>query len=277
MAEPSLLQTRLARELMRLRDLAGLSGREMGRRIGLSQSQVSRIDRGVALPSLATVRSWLDQTRASVDDRERVLGLVEAAHGETRPWSSLFASAAHLQALTGERDRSALLIRNYQPTILPGLLQTAAYARAALRMGRTTDIPAAVAARMERQQVLHEPGRRFEFVIAERLLTWDPGDGALAGQEARLLSLASEPTIDIRVLPDATNPGVLAWHNFVLRTDGSGVVTASAELVHGSIDDSSEPERVAAFDELWTRLWDAAVQGDAAIARIRGAKAAQLG
>lgn len=267
----SLLQSRLARELMRLRDLAGLSGREVGRRIGLSQSQVSRIDRGHALPSIATVRSWLDQTQATPEDRRRVLELAEAAHGETRPWSSLYASAAHLQAMTGERDRAATLIRNFNPTILPGLLQTASYARAALSMGRSADVPAAVAARMERQQVLHEPGRRFEFVITERLLRFDPGAGALVGQAARLLSLATEPSIDIAVLPDGVNPGALAWHNFVLRSSDDGVVTVSAELVHGSVDDSVEAETVGTFEVLWKRLWDSSARGNDALRIIRAA------
>ncbi len=47
MAEPSRVRTLLARELLRVRDLAGLSGREMARRLRISQPKMSRIDRGL--------------------------------------------------------------------------------------------------------------------------------------------------------------------------------------------------------------------------------------
>ncbi len=84
---------------------------------------------------------------------------------------------------------AARLIRNFQPTVIPGLLQTAEYTRSVLALGKTTDRAAALAARLERQQVLHEPGRRFEFVISEQVLRWAPGPLAQAGQIDRLLSL----------------------------------------------------------------------------------------
>ena len=49
---------RLATELRLLRDVNGITGRELARRIGISQSKMSRIEAGVALPSIAEVTAW---------------------------------------------------------------------------------------------------------------------------------------------------------------------------------------------------------------------------
>lgn len=269
MAEPSLIRSRLAKELLRLRDLAGMSGREMARRTGVSQPTMSRIDRGLALPSMQVVRTWLDVCGTDSDTRDRVLALAEAAHGETRPWRSLFDQELHLQTQAQRRDAASTRIRNFQPTVLPGLLQTAAYAQAILALGRSEDVAAAVATRLQRQQVLHEPGRRFEFLLAEHVLRWPPAPGALAGQTDRLLSLATAPSIEIAILPDTVSPGVVPWHNFVLRepADG-GPTTVSTELVLGAQDDITDPESVAVFEHLWERVWAAATHGREALELI---------
>lgn len=270
MPEPSLIRGRLAKELLRLRDLAGMSGREMARRTGVSQPTMSRIDRGMALPSMQVVRTWIDACGAAADTRDRVLALAEAAHGETRPWRSLFSEELHLQSQPQERDIAAALIRNFQPTVLPGLLQTAAYAQAILGLGRSKDVAAAVATRLQRQQVLHEPGRRFEFLLSEHVLRWPPAAGALAGQADRLLALATAPSVEIAVLPDTVSAGVVPWHNFVLREPaGGGPVTVSTELVLGAQDDITDPESVGVFDDLWNRMWSVAAHGREAAELIR--------
>jgi len=94
--------------------------------------------------------------------RRQLLELAEAAHGETRPWRELLHDdVTHLQHEAQHRERDAVAVSNYQPTIVPGLLQTPEYARAVLELGRTRDVDAAVATRIERQQLLHEESHRF--------------------------------------------------------------------------------------------------------------------
>lgn len=269
MPEPSPTRTTLANELLRLRDLAGLSGREMGRRIGVSQPMMSRIGRGLTLPSLPVVRAWLEECTADPDVVARIVALTEDAHGEIRPWGALYADTSQLQGGVGARDADASLIRNFQPTVLPGLLQTAGYAQAVLGLGRSPDVSAAVRARLERQSLLYEGGRRFEFVIAEHVLRWPPAPGALQGQADRLASVSTLPSVEIRVLPDTVSAGVVPWHNFVLRSATDGVVTASAELMFGAQDDAGAGEMVALYEQTWSRLWDAAAQGEAALELIR--------
>lgn len=262
---------RLALELRRLRDVAGLSGRQLGRRIAVSQPMLSRFDRGESLPRMPIVRRWLDECDADDATRARVLELALRAHGEDKRWSELLADDAHLQGRERDHDVAAGRIQNFQPTVLPGLLQTASYAQAALTLGRT-DVPAAVAARLRRQELLDTPGRRFEFVVAERLLRWEPGPGALAGQADRIRTLADREWIDIAVLPDAVSPGLLAWHNFVIRYAEDAPTWVATELIHGA-QEIRDPESVRIYEEVWTTVRAAAAHGDDALALIDAAAA----
>lgn len=267
------IRRRLGLELQRSRDLAGISGRQMHERIKgrvkVSQPTISRIDRGEAIPPMPVVRAWLDECDADDDTRTRVLELATVANGEDKRWRELLESEAHLQGRERNFDEAADRIQNFQPTVMPGLLQTASYAQAVLQLGRT-DVPAAVAARLKRQELLKEPGRRFEFVVAERLLRWEPGPGALAGQAERLLSLAE--TVDLAVLPEGASPGLLVWNNFVIRRSGAGRPWVATELVHGA-QEIRDPESVQIYERVWAQLWDASTHGADALALIRSTSA----
>lgn len=267
MAEPSRPRRLLANELLRLRELAGLSGREIARRTGVSQPVVSRIDRGLALPAMPVVVRWLTECGADDDTQVRVLALAEWAHGETRPWKDLIEGRAHLQDDARDRNDASRVVRNFQPTIIPGLLQTAEYARAILSLGRT-DVAQAVAARISRQEVLHQPGRRFQFLIGEHALSWSPGRRALAGQLDRIVSLVTLESVDVAILRGDTAP-VIPWHNFVLRepADGSPVYVTT-ELFHGA-QEILAADSVAIYTDAWDRLWKDAVHGDEAVELLR--------
>ncbi|MGD9530138.1 MAG: Scr1 family TA system antitoxin-like transcriptional regulator [Dehalococcoidia bacterium] len=128
---------------------------------------------------------------------------------------------------------------------------------------------AALAARIEHQGVLHDSGEReFEFLIAQRLLTWAPTPGVLGPQLAQLTAVAQLPHVQLAVLPDS-HAGALAWHNFVVRhpADG-GPAYVAAELIDGA-HDVHDSDSVAVYLRVWSRMWDAAVRGDEALALIR--------
>jgi transcriptional regulator with XRE-family HTH domain len=270
MAEISQTRRRLGQELLRLRDLAGISGRQMAFKVGVSQPMMSRFDRTEVMLRMSVIRDWLTACEADDETRARVLELAERAHGETKRWRDLLADEAHLQGTARDHDVAADRIQNFQPTVLPGLLQTPSYAHATLQLGRT-DVPAAVAARLKRQELLDEPGRRFEFVIAERLLHRGPAPGALAGQAHRLLALAELDVVDLAVLPEAAHPGMLLWHNFVIRRSGNGEPWVATELQHGT-QEIRDPVSVRIYELTWTRLTAVAAHGDDALALIRRAQ-----
>jgi hypothetical protein len=226
---------------------------------------VYRIEHGETLPSIPHVRKWLEVVAAAgVEvDRDRVLDLAEAVQAETRGWDELLGDAGHAQDEAFDLEEQARRIRNFQPTVVPGLLQTPEYARALLSIGRTTDVGAALARRMERQQRLYEPGRQFVFLIAEQVLRWPlGGTQVLAAQLDRIVSLSRVDSVDIAVLPSSATPAAV-WHNFILWEFEAEPTRVTAELVDGELDSNKE-DSVALFEAVWARLWGAAVTGDEA-------------
>lgn len=268
MPDESAARIRLRQELTRARDLAGISGRTMADRIGLSQGSVWRFEQGQQLLAMPKIRAWLDAAAVESDRRAWLLTLAEAVHGETRPWRDLLDTDDHLQEAARRRERAATLVQGFQPTIIPGLLQTPEYARRVFTLGRTRDVEAAVAARVERQQVLYDGTARFEFAIAERALRADLGVPALlAPQRDRVASLAGLDAVTVTIVPDSV--AALPWHNFVVWTDAEGERYVTTELVHGAQELHDERD-VAVYLELWQRLMREAVTGDEALAMLTG-------
>lgn len=266
----------LAGELRAARSMAGISGRAMAKQLGLTQGTVWRIDNGETLPKRMHVEAWLMACGVDVETRDRVLNLLGVAHREAPSWSRRLADASHLQAQAAERERGSRLVRNFQPTLLPGLLQTPDYANAAMSLADLTgdvDLPRALAARLERQAILHEEGRRFEFVIAESAVRWAPKPGVLAGQLDRLLVLAGLASVDLAILPATAASGAVPWHNFVLHVptdDRSPYVTIELSHEQVQVRDGAD---VGIYQVLWERLHDAAATGGAAVDVIRTAMA----
>lgn len=264
---PSRVRLQLGNELQTCRTLAGVNQRDLAAGAGISQSLVSRVERGERLLSRPDAVAWLRQVDAGTDVRDRVMALLEAAHTETRTFADLLENQDHLQDVMRDQDIQARLMQDFAPTVIPGLLQTADYARHVIPLADLTgafDHRAALAARIDRQGMLREPGRTFQFLITERLLYWEPAPGVLAPQLAHLAAAIQLDTVELGVLPD-NYVGALPWHNFFVRyphDDGPPPYVA-IELIHGE-QIITDPESVDAYRLLWDRSWTAAITGAAA-------------
>ena len=105
------------------------------------------------------------------------------------------------QEAIAEIESATSCVRNFEPVLVPGLLQTPDYARYRLaerleEIGAPDDVDDAVAVRMQRQQVLYRPGKRFSFVVTEAVLRYRlcPLE-VMAGQLDRLVALSTLTTI----------------------------------------------------------------------------------
>lgn len=230
---------------------------------------MSRIERGTTLPSIPLVRSWLDACEAPEELSAHLVALAEAVHTDTRGWSELLDEHGHAQRKFREREIAARTVRNFQPSVIPGLLQTPEYARAVLSLGRTRDVEAAVSERIARQKVLYEAGRQFSFLLTDHVLRWPVGgEAVLSAQRDRIVSLSRLPTVDLAVLPNAAVV-LVPWQNFILwePQDGSPVY-AGSELYLGE-QKATDPGDVDLLLDVWSRLWDAAVHDQDAVELIR--------
>jgi transcriptional regulator with XRE-family HTH domain len=204
--EPRTQRARLGQELQRVRMLAGLSGEQIARVLGVHKSTVSRIEKGDSVPSVQQVTAWAEATGASEERRTLMVYLAEVAVNEVITHRDrLKDGLAFVQNVVGEGEQTARTLRHFQPGLVPGLLQTAEYARRILAMADlSADIGQAVAARIARQSLLYEPDRTLEFLLTEQALRFRPGpDGGdvLTAQLDHLAAVVTLQTVSFGVIP----------------------------------------------------------------------------
>jgi transcriptional regulator with XRE-family HTH domain len=244
---------------------AGLTGDALASQTGLSQSKVSRVERGQSLPSVDELQRWASATKTSKDELTELADLVEQVATTATSWRVLHRlGLREKQAEVAGIERQAEAIHVFQPTMVPGLLQIAEYARRVLEISYSPiDVAQAVAVRMERQTILYDQSKRFEFIITEPALHYSPGPAdIMPAQFDRLISVTSLPNVELRIIPAAA-PGTMPHlHPFVLFEGPetlANVETYSAEV---QVRDAEGLER---YRHVLGLLREAGISGDAAI------------
>ena len=181
------------------------------------------------------------------------------------------------QQLYAKLEAEARHIRNHEPQIVPGLLQTAEYAEAKFRSvidfyRLPNDIDEGVSRRMARQNILYERDHRFHFLISERSpYTTVGGDEVMLGQLDRLQSIIGVPRITLGVIP-LTAEAFVVVENFVMFDNR--MVRVEGHTAEITI---TQPREIALYGRAFDVLAKQAVTGrDArelisrALARRRG-------
>lgn len=262
----------LGAALRALREATGLSGLAFSRQVGLAQSKVSRVELGQTVPSTADLDRWLEETAAPAERRAELHRLREVAATEALAWRRHRARGLPaLQLDVAAVEASAQSLHYWHPTLVPGILQTPAYARAvyeAMHGPDQPDIAETIARRMDRQALLYEPDRRFQFVIGEAALRWRPGPPSLMlGQLDRLGVVAALPNVDLRVLQFGEVP-VWRSHHFTLYDHRDGGPLVHVEGLEFGVN-LRDPEDVARYVEAFKQLAEAAVTGQDAVALLK--------
>lgn len=264
----------LAAELRRARELFGMSGRDLARRIGVSQSKVSRIESGTAVPSVPEVSRWAESLGMPAERRDRLVSLTESVFTEVHSWAETLRDRAHIQDDIEERELRARHLRTFQSSLVPGLLQTADYARRVIAMAQvpraTDDLADTLAGRLRRQLVVYEEHRGFEFVLTEAALRWRPGPvRPLVAQLDRIASLATLDNVSVGVIPTDVEAVCPSSHAFVVYGDNDdGRATyVEVETIHANLL-VYEPADVGLYLRRWELLCEMAVFGDGARALL---------
>ncbi|UIX33810.1 DUF5753 domain-containing protein [Streptomyces sp. GQFP] len=151
----------------------------------------------------------------------------------------------------------------YVPAMIWGTLQTEAYATVILRkvvafLDIPDDVPAGVAKRMERQQVLYDGEHRYDVILGEQALyTNVGGPEVMRGQLERLLREIDLPSLTLGVLPATADVGMVPTHGFNMYDDSR----AHYELVSTGVD-ITDPAELALHNKAFGLLSDAAYYGD---------------
>jgi transcriptional regulator with XRE-family HTH domain len=250
-----------------------MSATELGRSLGWTQTRVSRAENGGRRVSVTEAVAWAEATSAPADLLAEVTELAELAVQDVRSWWNVHAEGmAARQLEIAALEAGAEVIRNTQH-VIPGILQTAEYARHALELANVsgqTDIATAVANRMRRQEALYDPARRWEYVLPEAALRARLSSDSVVtlAQADRLLSLDTLPNISIAILPFST-PWPVWPAPFVLYEIPREPLVV-IEYLTGEVT-IGEERQVAMYREAFTRLREAAITGEQAHQLIREA------
>lgn len=253
----------LAARLRALRTQAGLSGKELAAATGWPASKVSRLENGRQMATGADLEAWADACNASGQETQRLLALLNEAQSVHFDFKRRMRSGqAAVQAHYNQLVQDARLIRHFETVYVPGLLQITEYARRVLtemvelHSLEVRDVNAAVAARMQRQQLLYDTSKEFEFLLAEPVLRWMlcPPD-IMRGQLDRLLTVFGMPNVRLGVIPLGVQIPTTPQNSFQLYDDLAIVETFVGETVHG-------PKESVAYASTIDRLWAEALTGD---------------
>jgi transcriptional regulator with XRE-family HTH domain len=196
-------QRRLARELRRLREGAHLTIEQVANKLELSPSTVSRIETAQVGIRPRDVRELLDIYGVAGVQRDELLQI--ARERRQQPWWQEYRDLPNMALAGFEADATS--ISQFSALLVPGLLQTEAYARevlTAIRLdARPGDIQRRMDLRLNRQALLtDETAPQYWVVLDEAVVRRPVGGPAVMGAQLEYLAqMAALPSVTLQVLP----------------------------------------------------------------------------
>lgn len=206
---PTVLRIALGVQLRKMREERGISRGTAGEALRATESKIARLELGRTgfkardMADLLTLYGVHD-----ADERDRFLALARQANqpGWWHRYNDLLPS--WFETYVG-LEQAALGIRIYETHYIPGLFQTAEYARYVFGLDSREDAQRLVDMRMRRQRILtRTPNPPSVWaVIDEHVLRRLPPDPCVArNQLQHLLELTEQPNITMQVLPESAGP-----------------------------------------------------------------------
>jgi transcriptional regulator with XRE-family HTH domain len=186
----------LGAELRRARVTAGFSSQEaLAARLGFDRSVVAKAETGQRPPTAEVLAAWCDACQIDSELFGRLAMLARRADGPVPTWFEDWLEA----------EREAHTLRIWSPTLIPGLLQTAQYARA-LFLAAGADEDSAdqmVVARLERQPILDSPDPPHVVVVLDEPVLYRliGSSAIMADQLAQVAAAAERLHVSVHVLP----------------------------------------------------------------------------
>ncbi|ROO60976.1 helix-turn-helix protein [Micromonospora sp. Llam0] len=233
----------LISELRRLRESFGLTQEAWADRIHFSAKHVGAIERGER-PALPDYLKAVDKVFGTA----LVRFYREFVRGDWTPvWYRPFV----------EYEGRATLLRVYHPTLIPGLLQTEAYARALLPAMNVPaeDVEQTLAARLDRQEIISRTTSpcRLVVILDEMAIRRTVGGPEVMREQLKALTeVGDRPNVQIHVVPLATPAYVGMYGPIVLASVEGRTVGFLEGHQEGRVVES--PDRTASLESDWESI-----------------------
>ncbi|MEO7194604.1 MAG: helix-turn-helix transcriptional regulator [Pseudonocardiaceae bacterium] len=249
----------LGAELRRLRNSADIQMEHTASVLDCARSRVGHIENGRNSIRKPELKVLLDLYGASDEEHEALEELRQTA--SKRGWTSTYRLPSWLKRYV-ELETDATTMRSFESEVIPGLLQTEAYARrshvAAGHLVSPADLDKQVAARMRRQSRLTDEQAPLDYaaVVSEAAFRRALGEVEIGpAQLAHVIELARRPNVTLHVLTFAAGLHVSTAGSFALLTFDHDVAPPFGYEEHtvggGVMDDQRDVQRLA---EAWELL-----------------------
>ncbi|MER6101886.1 helix-turn-helix transcriptional regulator [Streptomyces sp. NPDC001832] len=205
-SQPTARQLRFGSELRKLRERAGLTATQAGQLLGVKQNQISNMEAGRIGVSLARLRALAGQYDCA--DKDVVAALGHMTSDRTRGWWEEYREILPAPLLDlAEIEHHARRLRTAVTVHIPGLFQTAEYAREVFRQDvpelSPPDIEHRISFRIKRQAVLfRESPTPHQAVVHEAALRMQFGGPAVTRKQLQhLLDMSEREHITLQVIP----------------------------------------------------------------------------
>ncbi|MEV7022432.1 helix-turn-helix transcriptional regulator [Kitasatospora sp. NPDC093558] len=261
MDSPTVLRRRLGSELRRLREGAKLQAKSAADSLGFSATKVSRIESGQTTLKESDVRAMLELYGVT-DEAELRQFITLTRRSTQRGWWHDYGEALPewFQTYVGlEADASR--IRTYESGLVPGLFQTAGYAREIFRThdrNQSSDatIERRVKLRLQRQEIIRDPSAlTVHSVVSEAVLRRPVGGAEVMAQQVKhLIATAQQSNITVQVIPFTVgaHPALSTNFRILSFSDVPGEI-AYSEALTSSIYIEKQSDiawHATAFDQL---------------------------
>lgn len=258
--------------LERLRIAAGLSREQAANRVTptkIAPSAVYRAESGESLPRERTIRDLCHVYGA--DDQADALAAMRR-EPDSREWWQSFDLPGYY-GLYISCESQARTIHNYETEVIPGLLQTEAYATAIIRstlLEPTDDVVRERAEiRMRRREIVNADNAPELFALVDESALHRPVGGAAVMRDQLRALLELPRTATLRILPSGIggHVGVMAGSFTVLQIPAPAPVLVFTENTRGQsvVDGDSD---LAHYADMWEQLASLALSPEDSTALI---------
>lgn len=228
-------------------------------------SKVSKIENGKQTPTDDDIQAWAGATHKE-DQAESLLAALHNLELQHAEWQRVLkAGMKSHQATLSQIDEKTKFYRGFDNTVIPGLIQTPEYARARFAQVVVVhkvrnDINEAVKARMQRQEMLYRPDKRFHFVLTEAALRYRlVSPDIMLGQLDRLMTISTMRNIKLGIIDFKTQYVTDPRHGFwVLDDHLVRFESYSAEI------NLRQPQEIELYEAVFEQLAAVASYGAAA-------------
>lgn len=252
------------RELRHTAPEGRLTGTQLAERLGAgwTKVKVSKLENGRQTATAEDLRAWADGT-GQPGAYDELSARLRGFESHIRSWRrQLTAGHRPVQdAVTVEHERTRTLTI-WENALIPGMVQIPEYARHTFNrhadlMRSPRDTEDAVRARIQRQEGLYRPGRKYRIMMWEgALLSRVCPPSVLAAQLHHLAGVIGLDTVELGIIPFTALLKIWPGNSFWVYDERLVVVEDwHAELW---IDDA---DSIATYLQVWKTLRESAVYG----------------